>query len=177
MQKDAMKNYDGMTEKETEEMWDSIADYLALPESERKPKTNQELFTSLGIPERTFYDRLRNEKFMKLVVKKSLIQAKKYFPRVLEKLQENVEDGKEKSIEMFIKYVGEVADKIDHTTNGKDLPTPLLAHVSSNLSNQKSNGDEQATAVHSGGDFSQQNNIDSLIPDPQSAERQETNID
>lgn len=173
---DNLKQYPEMNDEEKEKMWDDIANYLSLPEAERVPQTNKELYESLGLPERTFYDKLRNRKFMRLVVQKSLIQAKKYFPRVISALQKNVEEGKEKSIEMFIKYVGEVADKIDHTTNGKDLPTPLLAYVSSNNSNKESNGNEKTSEVHSGGDISKQDNIDSLIPDPQSTERQETNI-
>lgn len=170
-----MKLWPEMNEEEKEKMWDEIADYLAMPEDERQPATNKELCAALGLPERTFYDKMRNQKFMRLVVQKSLIQAKKYFPKVLSILRKNVDEGKEKSIEMFIKYVGEVADKIDHTTNGKDLPTPLLAHVSSNLSNKESNGNVKETALHPGRDLSKQNDIDSLIPDPQSTERQETN--
>ena len=116
-----MTLYPEMNEKQKEEMWNEIADYLAIPEDERRPATNKELYESYQLPERTFYDKLRNEDFMRLVVKKSLIGAKKYFPKVLSILQKNIDKGNEKSIEMFIKYVGEVADKIDHTTKGEKI--------------------------------------------------------
>lgn len=67
---------------------------------------------------------------------------------------------------------------VDHTTNGKDIPQPLLTnYVSSNKSYEESNGNEQTPEMCAGRDISQQDNIDSLIPDPQSTERQETNVD
>lgn len=110
-----------MNDEEKKKMWNEIADYLAIPEDERMPATNKELYESYQLPERTFYDKLRNEDFMRLVVKKSLIGAKKYFPKVLSILQKNIDKGNEKSIEMFIKYVGELADKIDHTSGGEKI--------------------------------------------------------
>jgi len=116
-----MKLYPEMNEEEKKEMWNEIADFLAIPQEERMPQTNKELYESYQLPERTFYQKLREEDFMRLVVKKSLIGAKKYFPKVLSILQNNIDKGQEKSIEMFIKYVGEVADKIDHTTKGEKI--------------------------------------------------------
>ena len=109
------KLYPEMNKEERERMWDKVADYLAMPEEERNPPTNTELYEKLQIPERTFYDRLQDERFMGMVVKKSLIQAKKFMPKVLSMMQKNIDKGQEKSMEMFIKYVGDVADKIDHT--------------------------------------------------------------
>lgn len=109
------KLYPEMNPEERERMWDKVADYLAMPEEERNPPTNIELYEKIQIPESTFYDKLRDERFMGTVVKKSLIQAKKYMPKVLSMMKKNIDKGQEKSMEMFIKYVGDVADKIDHT--------------------------------------------------------------
>jgi len=48
-------------------------------------------------------------------------------------------------------------DKIDHTTNGKDLPTPILGYVSSDNSNAKDHADEKTDTRNTRGNVSKQN--------------------
>lgn len=121
MNQDFLKTYPEMNEEEKEQMWDYVADYMAMPEEDRVPKTHKELYEALQVPERTFYWHLQDDRFMKLVVRKSLIQAKKYIPNTLRQLQKNVAEGKEKSAELLLKYVGELAEKFDHTSEGKQI--------------------------------------------------------
>jgi len=121
-----VKKYSEMNDEEKFEMWNEIADYLAIPEDERKPATNKELYESLGIPERTFYWKLQEENFMRLVVRKSLIKAKKFLPKVLKVLQKNAEEGKERSIEMFMEYAGELSKKVDVTSKGEKIQQTIL---------------------------------------------------
>jgi hypothetical protein len=42
-----------------------------------------------------------------------------------------------KACELGYKVRGKLTEKIDHTTNGKDLPTPLLNGIYHNLSNEE----------------------------------------
>lgn len=45
--------------------------------------------------------------------------------------------SKVSAIKEYNKLKQRIVDKIDHTTNGKDLPTPILAHVLSDNSNEE----------------------------------------
>lgn len=60
--------------------------------------------------------------------------------------------------------------------DGKDLPQPLLQYVFNNDGNKKDNADEKENTDSSGGNVSEQINIDSLVPDTPSTERQDSNI-
>jgi predicted transcriptional regulator len=115
-----MKKYQDMNEEEKIEMWDEIAEWFSLPEDERKLK-QKELYESYGIPERTFYWKLQQEDFNRDVVKKTLNRARRFTPEVIRALQKNVYEGKEKSIEMHLKYVAEQAEHVDHTTKGEKM--------------------------------------------------------
>ena len=52
---------------------------------------------------------------------KTLNKAKKRVFNVVKKLADNAEEGKEKSIEMFMEYVADVSKKIDLTTLGEKI--------------------------------------------------------
>ena len=45
---------------------------------------------------------------------------------VLDKLRQKAEDGSEKSIEMYMKFVLALKERTDVTTNDKDIPLPIL---------------------------------------------------
>lgn len=119
------KKYSEMDEEEKKEMWDQIATWLSLTEEERTeqnlPLRQREVYESYGIPESTYYYKLQDEKFMKKIVKIGLTRAKKSIPKIIKILERNAEEGKEKSIEMFMKFVGDIAEKIDHTTKGEKI--------------------------------------------------------
>lgn len=114
------KKYQDMNEDEKKEMWEDIADYFTLPKDER-PMKQQDLYESYGIPERTFYWKLQEEDFSRLIVKKTLVKARRFIPEIVRALQKNVGEGREKSIEMGFKYIAEQAEHIDHTTKGEKM--------------------------------------------------------
>lgn len=115
-----MKKYDEMDEQEKEGMWEDIAYTLALPKSTR-PK-NTELIEKYGVPESTFYWTTSRTTFLEKIVRLALDDAKNAIPEVLEVLKRKaIEDGSEKSIEMYLKYVAETAEHIDHTTKGDKM--------------------------------------------------------
>ena len=53
------------------------------------------------------------------IIKLCLNTAKERTPEVLEKLGKNAEEGKEKSIEMFLKFIIELSEKTDITSGGE----------------------------------------------------------
>lgn len=62
-------------------------------------------------------------------------------------------------------------DKLDLTSNGKDLPVPIipLAHVHSNNGDKQDSGDAGSHTGGTGGDVLLEDGVDALIPDSESA--------
>lgn len=87
--------------------------WKATPKDLREPKTAKELHESLGVPEATFYFELAKPEIQRRILAKALLQIKDGTPDVLGKLKENALEGKERSIEMYLKYVLEIAEKVD----------------------------------------------------------------
>jgi hypothetical protein len=56
-------------------------------------------------------------------------------------------------------------DRVDVTTNGKDLPTPILGYVQRNDSNSKDHGDEEPNQGSAGGNLGEQDGIGAFMPD------------
>lgn len=115
------RKYPEMNDEEKSEMWENIADWFALPEDERKPKLQKELFSFYEIPERTFYSKTATKDYQDLITKKCLRKVKKRLPEVLKALQLKAEGGSEKSVEMFLEYVAELSKKMDLTTGGEKI--------------------------------------------------------
>jgi len=72
--------------------------------------------------------------------------------------------------EVLNRALGRSKEFIDHTTNGKDLPTPILGnvselYVSNNNSDKKDSTDEEASTGGAGRDISLQDRVDSALPD------------
>lgn len=68
-----------------------------------------------------------------------------------------------------------LATLLDHSTNGKDLPQPILGYVPSDDSNAQDHGNEEADSGSAGGDISEQNGVDTALSDNAGAERQDAN--
>ena len=67
------------------------------------------------------YQRTKKENQQK-IVKLCLSIAKEKLPEVLKTLGEQAEKGKERSIEMFLKFIVELSEKTDITSGGKPIP-------------------------------------------------------
>ena len=66
----------------------------------------------------------------------------------------------EKRLELILKATGhllKLAPQRQANADGDNVPAPILAYVSSNNSNQKDNGNEQANPGSAGGNVSKQN--------------------
>lgn len=89
------------------------------------------------------YHRIKKDNQQK-IVKLCLLVAKESLPEVLDKLGENAKVGKEKSIEMFLKYIVELSEKTDITSGGKPIPILSLKNeISKDNSNSEDNSNEE----------------------------------
>lgn len=72
--------------------------------------------------------------------------------------------------ETLDRAMGKPKESIDHTTNGKDLPMPILPlnHVRSNNSDAEDPSAHQADTSTPGGNVVKQDSVDALIPDSES---------
>lgn len=125
-----IKFYAEMDDEEKKVMWEEIAYWLSYTEDERAvlklPRFQKDIYEMYRIPESTYYYQLQNKEFMEKMVRIGLTRAKKMLPKILQNLEKNIESGKEKSIEMGLKYILEIADKIDHSTLGEKIQSIVL---------------------------------------------------
>lgn len=121
------------------------------------------------VPSNYHYHKVKKENQEK-IVKLCLLVAKESLPEVLEKLGENAKAGKEKSIEMYLKFIAELSEKIDMTSGGNPIPILNLNNVPKNNSNNKDSGDEEKDQSNPGRNECKQNNINSDLSDSKSAE-------
>ena len=125
-----MKYYTDMNDEAKKQMWEEIAYWLSYSEEERAtlklPRFQKDIYEMYQIPESTYYYQLQNKEFMEKMVRIGLTRAKKMLPKILQNLEKNIESGKEKSIEMGLKYILEIADRIDHSTLGEKIQSIVL---------------------------------------------------
>ena len=119
------KPYKERNEEELQEMWEEIAWLLSRPKSQRP--TNVKIYETYGIPDTTFYWKIRKPEFARRIVEISLNEAKFWMPELIGVLKEKaLVDKSEKSIEMTFKYVADVMEKLDITSKGEKLETLTL---------------------------------------------------
>ena len=125
-------------EETVETNWiDEMIKREAIPKPSRTD-TIEEFCGKWGISHGTYYYQSSKKENQKKVIDIWLSEAIKGGNVVLEKLRQNAEEGKEKSIEMYLKFVLELKDRMDVTTNGKDLPSPIMPiNVQPNNSNNE----------------------------------------
>lgn len=76
--------------------------------------------------------------------------------------------GNERILGIFANKL--LPDLVDHTTNGKDLPTPILpiGYVRSDDGNEENISTNEANTSTPGGNVVKQDSLDALIPDSES---------
>jgi hypothetical protein len=115
------------TNRRTPKNWvEAMIEREATPKPARKEKVG-DFCARWGIDTSTYYFQARKKENRKKVVEIWLCEAIKGGNEVLEKLRENALNGKEKSIEMYLKFVLELKEQMDLTTDGKELPTPIIS--------------------------------------------------
>lgn len=107
--------------KEIKVNWiDEMIEREAIPRNLREG-TVEDFALKYGIDPSTYYYQSRKKENQRKVLNIALSLAKKGIPEVLEKLRERAEEGDTKSIEMYLKYILEMRDKYDMTSDGKSL--------------------------------------------------------
>lgn len=90
----------------------------ALPKAARTEKV-AEFCVRHGISETTYYNHSSREENQKQSLKIALMSVKKRAPEILEKLGDKAEEGDTRAIDMYLKYVLELVDKLDITSKGE----------------------------------------------------------
>jgi len=68
-----------------------------------------------------------------------------FWEKIMEKIEDYVEKGDKDIIKMIIEQrIGKPAQSVDHTTQGKEFPSPILANVHCHNCDQKNNSPEEA---------------------------------
>lgn len=106
---------------ENEKNWiQAMIEREAIPKPVRTD-TVEQFAKQWGISEATYYYQSSKKENQKKVIDIWLSEAIKGGNKVLEKLRENAIEGKEKSIEMYLKFVLELKDRMDVTSNDKPI--------------------------------------------------------
>lgn len=116
----------------------------ALPKATRT-ETVADFCVRHGIDESTYYYQSRKEEHQRKSLKIALMSVKKRAPEVLEKLAEKAEGGDMKATDMYLKYVLELADRLDLTSDGKPLylPSEILNKYDNTSSSSERDSREQ----------------------------------
>lgn len=117
-----------MREITRDKSWvDDAVEWYAIPDDQREPHFIQDLIKKLGVPCSTFYWETSKPEFIARVIGRALNREKKRIANVLGKLGKNAEGGQEKSIEMYLKHVIGLAEKMNVTMEGKSDTDKALA--------------------------------------------------
>lgn len=112
-----MKKMAEMTEKN----WiQAMIEREATPKAARQ-ETIAEFCAKWDVDTSTYYYQARKKENKREIVGIWLNEATNGGNEVLEKLKQNALEGKEKSIEMYLKFILELAENLDVKTDGKAL--------------------------------------------------------
>jgi hypothetical protein len=117
-------------------------EYEATPKALREPKEKGEFIKSLGIPESTYRYNVSKKENKRRIVEIWLNEALNGGNEILAKLAEKAKGGDMKAIELYIKFVLELAENLDIKSDGKALNTLLVEFI---------NGKENNTNANTGG--------------------------
>lgn len=100
----------------------------ALPKATRE-ETTRDFCAKRGIEERTYYNHARKTENQKKILRICLKNAKAEVPEILQRLSDNAKEGKEKSIEMYLKFIIELAEKTDITSKGQKIQVGIINYA------------------------------------------------
>lgn len=92
-----------------------MIEWLAIPKDLRYPKTVVEFCDKMGIRRDQYYYEVEKPEFQQRLLKRMRSIVKDRAPEVFDKLLHNAIEGETKAIELYMKYIMEIAEKIDHT--------------------------------------------------------------
>jgi hypothetical protein len=114
---------------------DEMIEREASPEALREETTDQ-FCAKRKIAKSTYYFQKNRTENSKKILNLSLNNAKKYTSDVLDNLGKRAKTDN-KAAELYLNYVLELKKRLDLTSNDKELPTPILGYVSTDISHQE----------------------------------------
>jgi hypothetical protein len=104
-----------------EDWIEKAIEYESTPKSLRVPKEKGEFIKSLGVADRTYYYNIGKLENKKRIVKIWLNEALNDGNEILQKLAEKAKSGDMKAIELYMKFVLELAENLDIKTDGRPI--------------------------------------------------------
>lgn len=101
----------------------------AIPKPART-ETVEDFAKRYSISDRTYYNQARNKENQKKIVELCLLIAKGALPEILQKLSDNAREGKEKSIEIYLKHIAGFTEKLDINIEPLSLSVRVQAEKS-----------------------------------------------
>lgn len=92
-----------------------MIEWLAVPKDLRHPKTVVEFCDKMGIRRDQYYTEAEDPLFQQRLLKRMRSIVRDRAPEVFDKLLQNAIEGETKAIELYMKYIMEIAEKIEHT--------------------------------------------------------------
>lgn len=92
-----------------------MIEWLAIPKDLRHPKTVVEFCDKMGIRRDQYYTEAEDPNFQQRLLKRMRSIVRDRAPEVFDKLLQNAIEGETKAIELYMKYIMEMAEKIEHT--------------------------------------------------------------
>ena len=92
-----------------------MIEWLSVPKDLRHPKTVVEFCDKMGIRRDQYYTQAEDIKFQQRLIRRMKSIVKDRAPEVFDKLLQNALEGETKAIELYMKYIMELAEKIEHT--------------------------------------------------------------
>jgi len=99
-----------------EKSWiDEAIEWLSIPKDLRHPKTIVEFCDKMGIARSTYYFEVEKKDFQRRLIERMISNVKNDAPEILDKLAQNAKEGETRAIEVYVKYILAIAEKVEHT--------------------------------------------------------------
>lgn len=129
-----------------EKNWiDEMIQREAIPKPARKEST-AEFCATWGVSEETYYYHKKKKENKKKIVEIWLSEAADDGNIVLQKLKEKAQAGDTKSIELYLKFILELADNLDIKTDGEKINSVDLDAILSAYAQRNNNKTESPSS-------------------------------
>lgn len=119
---------------------EEVLGWLSIPKDLRFPKTVVELCDKLEIRRDEYYTMVGKPEFQKKLLERMVSRARESAPEVFDRLLQNAKEGETKAIELYLKYVLEIAEKFEHTGNMKGFTLNIIQANKIDGGNMDANG-------------------------------------
>lgn len=124
-----------------EKSWiEEAIEWLSIPKDLRHPKTIVEFCDKFAITRNQYYWEVEKADFQKRLLDRQISNVKGDAPEVLNKLVQNAKEGETRAIEIYVKYVLAIAEKVEHQGEVKGLTLNIVQANKNEGGNLGTNG-------------------------------------